>query len=245
MKILYISLFPEKPLCNEIANLEYFQTSSLYYNIEDLFTYRLFSCHKEMCKGLRDSFDCGKYSQKNLFDFTNRVSQVEQLFFDAIYTERMDERRAHEIGWSKQKIHNFINRTEVLENFDYIFYNDADIRIDANDVYELCKVLEIKQDSFINIPYVLKIEKQVVDGSFGSFILSTKLLYNMQDVTVNLYDTYEEEDKIFRKQAPDWALRKILLKSGYTEIRGESCHTQHYINGINYYDYDSRKLNYY
>ena len=248
MKILYVSLFPEKNNCNEIENLKYFMESATYHGIESIFRYRLFTCHKEMSKTIRAEFNCNKYSPQSLMDFEDSYIQAERLFFDLVYKSNMDERRAHEIGWSKQKIYTFLTYRNILETFDYIFYNDADIKIEASDIYELCKALEIKnkegETSFINIPYVLKINKEILDASFGSHIIPIELVKDNVDIDKLIYEQLKIDDKIERKFAPDWILRKILLNRGYREIRGESCNTKHYINSVQFYEYDSRKINF-
>jgi hypothetical protein len=196
---------------------------------------------------IRTEFSCDKYSPENLLNFDEYYIQTEKLFFDFAYKSDMDERRAHEIGWSKQRIYTFLTYKNVLDSFDYIFYNDADIKIEASDIYELCKVLEIKnkgkRTSFINIPYVLKIKKQILDDSFGSHILPIEIIKDNIDIDKLIYEPVKIENKIKRKFASDWILRKILMNRDYTEIRGESCNTKHYINSAEFYEYDSRKIN--
>jgi len=248
LKILYLSLFPETNSCNEIANLEYFRNSAEYYGISDLFSYRLFSNHDCMVNTLRTVFDCEDYKQEKLFDFEKYPIQVERLFFDTVYRDTMNEKRAHEIAWSKQRIFAYTTFKHVLDRFDYIFYNDADIKIDAKDIHELCKVLEVRNfdetiyPSFINIPYVIKLKKQIVSDSFGSFIIPTKVIEDVAHVEKSLYEIYEQDGKFYRKNAPDWILRQQLIREGYKEIRGESCNTKHYINDNKYYEFDAGKL---
>jgi len=246
MRILYISLFPENNNCHEIQNLKYFIDSSIDYGIDNIFCYRLFSAHNSMVEQLRKVFNCNENNLENLFDFNN-IIQIKKL--DTNFSNNIDELRAHEISFCKQKIHTFITLENVYNNFDYIFYNDADIRIDANDIVELCKVLESKnkdeQHYFVNIPYVLKITKQVVEDSLGSYILPKSIVKQSEYILDKIYETYQKDDLIYRKGAPDWIIRKQLLLHEYNEIRGDSCHTQHYLSNENYYEYDSRRISFF
>jgi hypothetical protein len=242
MKILYISLFPKFNNCHEIENLEYFVNSSEFYHIKDLFTYRLFSAHDEMITTLRTIYG-DNTTQTQLFDLDNQF-QIEKL--NLVFPENIDELRAHEISKSKQIIYTFMCFKKIVNQYDYVFYNDADIRIDARDIYECCKVLELKNNIndtyFFNIPYVLKLTRELVEESFGSFILPSSITAYTSHIIERIYKTYEKDNIIYREGAPDWIIRQLLLKSGYKEIRGESCHTQHYISQNKYYTHDSRKL---
>jgi hypothetical protein len=241
-----MSLFPEQNNCHEIENLNYFMESSKYNKISNLFTYRLFSCHNQMTKNLQDILSCTECPEENLFNFETYNIQVTKLPFDAIYKENMNEKNAHEVGWAKQRIYMFMNIKKVLTSFDYIFYIDADIKIDANDIYKLCKILERKNKEIIpyiiNIPYIIKSKKQVMSDSFGCFILPIKILNNIIDITQNLYEVINDGEKLYRRYAPDWILRKLLLREGCKEIRGDSCNTKHYLNNTNFYEFDSNKI---
>jgi len=246
LKILYVSLFPEQNNCHEIENLKYFINSAESTSISNLFTYRLFSCHDQMTKNLQNIFKCQDCPEDNLFNFKKYNMQVVKLPFDAVYNENMNERRFHEIAWSKQRIYMFMKIKKVLDSFDYIFYNDSDIQIDANDIYELCKILERKNNKIVshivNVPYIIKAKKQVVIDSFGCFILPTEILNNIIDITPLLYEVIDNNGKLYRRYDPDWILRKLLIREGCKEIRGDSCNTKHYLNNNNFYEFDSNKI---
>jgi hypothetical protein len=243
MRILYLSLLPENNNCNEIRNLKYFIDSTKYYNIDELFTYRLFTCHEKMQELIKNTYSLEGTS---LFNLDHNL-HIEKLNFE--YTEEMDERRAHEIAFAKQKIFIYSMFKNTVEQFDYIFYNDADIKIDSKDVYELCQILEVKnkqeQLHFANIPYVIKLTKKVVYDSFGSYILPTKILPYMESAIKDIYTTFINDDsKVCRRYAPDWVLRQSLLRTSFQEIRAESCNTKHYLNNEEYYEFDSTKVNF-
>ena len=245
MKILYVSLFPKVNNCHETENLKYFKDSSEYHKISDSFSYRLFTAHDKMLENLRSIFPCDGIPEDNIFDFKYNIHSM-KLPFDSVYTSNMDERRAHEIAWCKQRMYMFMNKAS--EFFDYIIYNDADIKIDAKDVYDQCRILNNKnkgyKNRFINIPYVIKITKQVVSDSFGSFILPSTIFEFINDLTPNLYEVIEDEGVLHRRYAPDWILRKLLVNEGCVEIRGESFNTKHYISNVGYYEFDSSKVTY-
>jgi hypothetical protein len=250
MKILYLSLFPENNNCNEVENLKYFINSSIYHNIKDEFSYRLFSCHEHTVKQLRSIFNCEGFSYENFFNFSNSTIQVERLFFDLHEKYNLNSRREHEISWGKKKIFTFMCFKQVYKEFDYIVYIDSDTRIDSKDVYECCKVLQLKNKGrdrennyFINIPYILKDKKIVVDDSFGAYILPCDSIHLLEDIIESIYEYNVNNQGIyFRRFLPDWIIRQKILKKGLVEIRGESCNTKHYINSFSYYEYDSRKI---
>jgi hypothetical protein len=248
MKILYVSLFPEKETCNELDNLEYFINSTIHHNIQEHFTYRLLSCHDNMVQQISKRFMCSDYTKGCMFEFENSSQiQVECLPFYSVYKEEMNEKRAHEIAWSKQIIYQYMTYEKVIDYSDYIFYNDADIQIESKDVYELCKMLDRKNTKekihFVNIPYVIKNMNNVVYDSFGSFILPASLLTDMPRIASDLYEVVRcEDNKLYRRYAPDWILRKLLLNEGFTEIRGESCNTKHYTSNSNYLEFTSTKI---
>ena len=244
MKILYLSLFPEKNQCNEIQNLKYFMDSSIYYNIRDIFSYRLFSCYEQMSLVLRDMFLCNTYSQEALFNFDNET-QVERLFFDIVYNSDMDNKDVYELAWAKQKIFSFMTFKKVYESFDYILYTDPSIKLDSKDIYELCQVLKAKnkeQPHFINIPHVDTIQKKVIQDSFESYILPTYLIPSITYMEKSLYELVQKDGKLSVNKPSDWILRQQLLVDGYVEVRGESCNTRHYFNPNQYYEFDANKL---
>ncbi len=249
MRILYTSLFPEFNNCNEVENLQHFINSAKYYEIDHLFTYRLFSCHKEMCQRLKTEFECIDNTSEHLFNFKDAKFHVEQLFFDLVYKQNMNEKRAHEIAWAKMKIHTYLDFKQIEDSFDYIIYNDSDIRLDSCDIKEVCKFLtkwnKTDKKYFANIPYILKDKNVVVDDSFGSFVIPTSVLPLLKNIIPNIYQTYEQNDIIYRKYAPDWFIRQELLNRNCSEIRAESCNTKHYINSNNYLEYESRIVNIY
>lgn len=246
MKILYLSLFPEQNSCHEIENLKYFMDSSKYKEISDLFSYRLFSCHDQMTKNLQNIFNCKECPEENLFNFEMYNIQIAKLPFDAVYKKNMNERSSHEIAWAKQRLYMFMNIKKVINSFDYIFYTDADIKVDANDIYELCNILERKNKEIVsyivNIPYVIKTKKQVVADSFGCFILPTQILNNIIDITSLLYEVIDDGKNLYRRYDPDWILRKLLIREGCKEVRGDSCNTKHYLDNKSFYEFDSNRI---
>ena len=184
MKILYISLFLETNQYNETQNLEYFIKTTHYYNIQDSFSYRLFSCYDTTVTSLKHYFNCPISTDESLFNFNDYKMKIERLYFH--FKDNMNDYMTHEIAWAKEKLFSYICFDKILNTFDFIVYNDADLKIDSNDIYELCKILEVKNKKtddkyFVNIPYVLKDKKYIIDSSFGSYIIPTSILKQFSD----------------------------------------------------------------
>jgi hypothetical protein len=205
MRILYTSLFPRLPYKqHEQENLEFFMDSVKYHNYNN-FKYIIASAHSFMLKNSYDYF----------------------LDTDFTYNEKMNEERGHEISFSKQKLFQLSNEIMKEQEIDYLFYIDSDMMIDSKDVVELCKALEYKENTFVNIPYVLRDLKKVSNSSFGCYIIPFKILKENPDLYEVIYRTKIVDDQICRIGAPDCNIREELIRRGYKELNAHNINTRH------------------
>ena len=223
MKILYTVLLPEKSYNHEIENIDFFIKSSEFYNMYYKFEFVFFSAHQNILDILKD-----KYGMKYKY-----------CLIDFQYNEKMNERRAHEISFCKSVIFKYV--TDMVDKFDYLFYTDSDIRTDSNEIHELCNLLEndnSKKRTFVNIPYVLRDLKKVSKASFGCYILSNDIIKQNSRLHTGIYNIEEKDNILYRVGDPDCNIRNNLIMNNYEELRALSINTRHYLNNINYVEYD-------
>jgi hypothetical protein len=226
MKILYSTLFPKMPFNqHEDLNFKYFQDTIKYYGYEDIFNFASVTFHKETFEWIESNYkENSRHIGLNTFE------------------KQLNEIRAHEIAQGKSYLLNYCSELLDLIDIDYLFYTDADIKIDSKDVVELCKALEHKENTFINIPYALRDVKGVSPKSFGCYIIPKYIILDNPYLYRCIYDIEEKDGILYRIGAPDVNLRDELLRLGYNEIFATSCNTKHYLNNINYIEYESNRI---
>jgi hypothetical protein len=235
MKILYCSLFPKEDNCEVDLFNKYFQTAE-ENEINDLFTYRIFSAHQELVDQINTMYP----SDNNINDFSNKVVAYRNGF---VYDDSMDERRAHEISYGKKSVFKFACNHSDL--YDYFFYNDSDLEVRPLDVYWLCKSLEKVSNTVVSLPYALRDMKVVPPNVFGSHIIPSSILKDNEDLADVIYSAYEAKNgKIKRKGAPDTNLHDNLKSRGYTIQKATSIVTKHHFKlGEGYVEYYKGKIN--
>lgn len=224
MKILYASLFPENPIQHEYENLDFFIKSSKFYNIYDNFNFYIFSAHSKPIE----------------FIYNIYKDSLNYFTLDFKYNEKMNERRGHEISFCKSYIFQCI--IDIVDEYDFLFFTDSDIRIDSKEIFDFCKLLEKKENTFINIPYALRDLKQVSLASFGCYIIPSAIIKSNKDLWKVIYNIEEKEGLLCRIGAPDCNIRNSLISKGYNELRALSACTRHYTDNIHYVEYDEGKI---
>ena len=158
------------------------------------------------------------------------------------YTEQMSEIRAHEIGFCKRFLHQYI-LDMCYEHF--LYWIDSDMYISFGDVDRWVKKLT-HSSFFITFPYCVRNGLAAPPEQFGAYVINTARL--TPDTLKTMYQTNFKKNTICRIGAPDCEFKKALLKAGGKEFRAEDITSEHYsdvesnIENIRYkYTYDKGK----
>jgi len=218
-RLIFATLFPENPRDrNEINCITRMLTefNSVSSNYESL-SLVIGSAHKETLEEVEDVLRSS---------VSTAIKSADFLYCPFKYSERMSERRAHEIGFSKRFIHQHI-LDMCYDHF--LFWIDSDMYIPFTDINRWIKKLN-HSSFFVTFPYCVRLGGSAPPEQFGAYVLNTAKL--TPDTLKKMYQTNIKKDTICRIGAPDCEFKKALLSTGCKELRAEDIYSEHYDDGL-------------
>lgn len=218
--LILASLIPRPPFIrNELDNLQELadsidkyipKTTDLYQGFSEI-TLIVGSAHQESLT-----------AAKNTLKLPSNVKLI-ALHCPFIFHPQHSEERAHEIGFSKRYIHQYILDMKMQH---ILFWIDSDMVIPVEDIMRYINRMT-HSSIFINFPYCLRGAIYAPPEQFGCYALNTARL--TPSVVSEIYQTALAGDgTIIRPGAPDCRLRVALLRDKAVEIRAEDINSKHY-----------------
>lgn len=211
--LIFATLFPKDIQRNEFNNIQKMLEECMGYKdkYRDI-TFIAGSAHLNTVQKAENTFK--EFAKDACMHFVHCPFRMEDNF---------SEVRAHEIGFSKRFLHQFI-LDRKLDHF--LFWIDSDMCIPWKDVdSELNKLTH--SSFFTNFPYCLRKSLATPPEQLGCYLLNTAKLDT--NAVAHIYETAKSKNGVIvRPGAPDCRLRSYLLKNGGKENRALEIYSEHY-----------------
>jgi len=217
-KLIFATLIPQDPTKrNELKCITRIlkEWDSVKDNYESL-KIIIGSAHQESLNKAREVL------RMSLHDFAVDIINAEFVYCPFKMHPLMSEIRAHEIGFSKRFLHQYIMDRCYS---DFLYWIDSDMYIPFKEVH-ICALRLTHSSFFITLPYCVRDGMSAPPEQFGAYVMNTSML--TPDTLKTMYQTDFKQKTICRIGAPDCKFKEALIIAGGQEIRADEIYSEHY-----------------